>query len=757
MSDASLLIKIGADTQDAVKGIQATKDKLSELYAKMDEAKTRQALLVNPQNIREAQKEIDALAKEIDALGNNQGFEKLGASTDNVVKGANEAFSAIRKIAYILPGIGVAGIFNLGFEAISKFISALRESGDDLEKETAATKKYDDAAKSLEKTLSDIKSASQITGEATGGTAGEVAKLYALRDAVLDLNLTYKERQRALDQVNDATKSQSANLDLETVTYEKLTAKITEYANALIAAAVVKGFTDEITKQTIEYNKQADTLGGLKTRYEQAQKALADYHKANEADQFSSGTSGTTLKQIELQNAVTETGAAFFKARNGVDQLGESVVNYKDKLVSAIDESLKFKPLTAPKDGSGGTDNSLAELKRYIADSAKITADAEQKEIIEETDKYNKLYADLVKFNHDTEDATQQHQKNLADIQNKYIAINAGIISKAFAEEKAKELKATQDGNLKLQNETESYIQKSQSIGKTATQKAIDEENLKFEKLKEAHMLGDGQIEDIEAQHIKNLKAITDKGQEADDVKQIGINVADFKLNFDKNTASKGINQAVDEVIKKINEEKSAGHIDIALKMSAHIPEEVKKQFQKDVGDDIKKLLENVSESAVEGIGTALGNLASGIKNPFASVLKEIGSILGDGLIAIGKKLIEASGIMVAINKAIAALNIQPEVGILVGIAAIAAGTLLKNEVAQTAAHAFAEGGIVTGPTLGLVGEAGPEVIFPLTKLNQFVKGNASGAQVITIRGQLSGNHINLLSKRAANQTRLAS
>lgn len=32
----------------------------------------------------------------------------------------------------------------------------------------------------------------------------------------------------------------------------------------------------------------------------------------------------------------------------------------------------------------------------------------------------------------------------------------------------------------------------------------------------------------------------------------------------------------------------------------------------------------------------------------------------------------------------------------------------------------FAEGGIVTGPTLGLVGEAGPEAIIPLDRLNQF-------------------------------------
>lgn len=35
----------------------------------------------------------------------------------------------------------------------------------------------------------------------------------------------------------------------------------------------------------------------------------------------------------------------------------------------------------------------------------------------------------------------------------------------------------------------------------------------------------------------------------------------------------------------------------------------------------------------------------------------------------------------------------------------------------------FAKGGIVTGPTLGLVGEAGPEAIIPLDKFNSVVGG----------------------------------
>ena len=35
----------------------------------------------------------------------------------------------------------------------------------------------------------------------------------------------------------------------------------------------------------------------------------------------------------------------------------------------------------------------------------------------------------------------------------------------------------------------------------------------------------------------------------------------------------------------------------------------------------------------------------------------------------------------------------------------------------------FADGGIVTGPTLGIVGEAGPEAVIPLDQLGRFGGG----------------------------------
>ena len=51
----------------------------------------------------------------------------------------------------------------------------------------------------------------------------------------------------------------------------------------------------------------------------------------------------------------------------------------------------------------------------------------------------------------------------------------------------------------------------------------------------------------------------------------------------------------------------------------------------------------------------------------------------------------------------------------------------------------FADGGIVTKPTLGLVGEAGPEAIIPLNKLKNNTRG---GGITIIINGDVSGQDL---------------
>lgn len=67
----------------------------------------------------------------------------VGNYSGGITKAFGSIFSSVRQIAYILPGIGIAGIFSLAFEAISKFATSLFNSTKQLDqfKESSETLK----------------------------------------------------------------------------------------------------------------------------------------------------------------------------------------------------------------------------------------------------------------------------------------------------------------------------------------------------------------------------------------------------------------------------------------------------------------------------------------------------------------------------------------------------------------------------------------------------------------------------------------
>mgnify|MGYP002624083598 CR=1 FL=1 len=134
-----------------------------------------------------------------------------------------------------------------------------------------------------------------------------------------------------------------------------------------------------------------------------------------------------------------------------------------------------------------------------------------------------------------------------------------------------------------------------------------------------------------------------------------------------------------------------------------------------------------------QGIGQAFaGAIASG-ENFFASLGKMILSVIGDLLIQMGTAAVLASEL--------AKTFAVPIVGAAAGLAAIALGALLKGLASKTQKQGFqkfAAGGIVSGPTLGLVGEyagarSNPEVIAPLDKLKSLLP---QGGGAMTLGGE---------------------
>lgn len=82
---------------------------------------------------------------------------------------------------------------------------------------------------------------------------------------------------------------------------------------------------------------------------------------------------------------------------------------------------------------------------------------------------------------------------------------------------------------------------------------------------------------------------------------------------------------------------------------------------------------------------------------------------------------------------------------------AVAVNAIFTGLIGSAQVPAFAQGGVVTGPTVGLVGEAGPEAIIPLRKLPDIM--GFGGAE---LSARVSGDDLYLIMQRAsARKTRI--
>jgi len=146
-------------------------------------------------------------------------------------------------------------------------------------------------------------------------------------------------------------------------------------------------------------------------------------------------------------------------------------------------------------------------------------------------------------------------------------------------------------------------------------------------------------------------------------------------------------------------------------------------------------LINGIIRDGLAEMGQAIGNAFSGKGNIFGAFL----NILGASLVKLGTYVLASVELLTNIRVAlIQALSSTPALGIAVGVGLIALGTVLKN------IPKFATGGVVTKPTLAMVGEQGPERITPLGYEGS--NSNMWGGEVVF---QISGQNLRGILRRA--------
>lgn len=176
--------------------------------------------------------------------------------------------------------------------------------------------------------------------------------------------------------------------------------------------------------------------------------------------------------------------------------------------------------------------------------------------------------------------------------------------------------------------------------------------------------------------------------------------------------------------------------------------EDEAKRFTRVIQNSFNNLANSLANALSEGISVAISG-KGGLNDIFNGMLSAIGSFLqqlGTGLVAAGLAT-EAFQKLLAVN---------PAAAIPFGLAAIVAGAAVKATISDGVA--FADGGIVSGPTLGLVGEypgasTNPEVIAPLNKLKGMLDMNGGNEGYIA-ETRISGRDLAIVLNRYNNDAK---
>jgi hypothetical protein len=169
---------------------------------------------------------------------------------------------------------------------------------------------------------------------------------------------------------------------------------------------------------------------------------------------------------------------------------------------------------------------------------------------------------------------------------------------------------------------------------------------------------------------------------------------------------------------------------------------------------DMAMAVERLGEDIAISLGEALGNQLSGQGNGIEGFVQSVVGQLGNFVKTVGKMLI-AYGISV---QKFQTAFIQPQVAVAAGIAMVALGTAVASQMRTgPSVSAFADGGIVSGPTLGLMGEypgarSNPEVIAPLDKLKTLMKPEQSSGYVA--QTHISGRDLAIVLERYNKDSR---
>jgi hypothetical protein len=269
--------------------------------------------------LQENIKKADANIKSLSAtIGENQ--RNVGNYTGGISKAFSGAFSFLRQIAYIIPGLGIAGIFNLAFEAISKLTTGMGEL-------TKEQKKYKESINSIEE--SSRSSAQQ-----------DIARLNVLTSLAASESQTMKTRLGAIKELQDTYPNTFGNLKQQ---------------------AILEGNLGDAVNKTTQALLQRAAFQAAEKKYAAASELVYDLHVKEEDAALAAGKAQNAYNKALEEGKKGKTAYA-----EGLDEntgLGKATVaftNTQRVLKNVIKDRLEAEK----------------EQKRYLEDAVKFSEKA---------------------------------------------------------------------------------------------------------------------------------------------------------------------------------------------------------------------------------------------------------------------------------------------------------------------------------------------------------------------------------------------
>ena len=539
-----------------------------------------------------------------------------------------------------------------------------------------------------------VKLSTDFSKEAATAYANETIKLESLYRVATNSNQSMYNRLEAAKELKkeypgllDTYSNEEIALGKAKTAYEELTTTIWKYALAQAATKALEEIAAKKLPLMIEKTKllakerklaaiqgSQETLQGINV-YSQYNSQLANVRQE---------IKDNTKEQENLSKAASEYTPVIDANINALSKLDEFKTKDKEAIKASKEEASAAKKYKEDKN-KAIEETSKAELEGHLT-----TLSLQQKEEYVVNKKFIDLEANARKYGLATIGLEEARLKEINSIREKYDLKDQ--------ERSDKSIKDNIDFETKIYNDSS---------------KALSD--IEKEKAKEQKKILDRQFQN-EMDAIKNRLSAQLKGNRKEPIKQ-QQNYKEAIAGYVLMAMQAGLTEEeIDKLQDKINSLNSAAE----GSASAFTP--------------LADVLNNLATNTLVEFGTQLGNLFSGEEFSFDGFI----TMLADAIIEIGKHLLVVSGLFAAVDALFKNPATWP-VAIAVGVAAIAAGTALKNSISKkNPVSKFANGGIVSGPTMGLMGEypgakSNPEVIAPLDKLKSMIGG--SGGQFL-LRGQ---------------------